>query len=332
MTLDLDRLLAPVSADDPTGPDLAYDPQRHAIEQAFDAPVSIDANGEAGAEGETDWRRIVDAIDAQSARTKDVWLAVYLCRAGARAGVLDLVGTGAAYLAGLIERYWDAVHPRLEEYGVEGRTGACDTLVHFAAFTGPLRHVALLDHPRHGRFTGADLHRFQQHGEAEPGYGALRATLDEPESLERLAAAAARLDTIAAHFHAIDAALAQRAGAGAGTSFAPLHAAVAEIAAAARGFLPAAPVDAAEHGAAEDAVAVATRGVGGTVRSRDDVVRAIDLAIDYYRRAEPHSPVPLLLGRAREWVHRDFMEVLEDIAPNALGDARHLLHFRGGAG
>ena len=77
-------------------------------------------------------------------------------------------------------------------------------------------------------------------------------------------------------------------------------------------------------------VSMPIQGIPTMLRSRDDVLRVIDLAVDYYRRSEPHSPVPLLLGRAREWVQRDFLEVLEDIAPNALGDARQLLHFRGG--
>lgn len=335
MALDLDLLLAPVSDADPAGPDLAYDPQRHEIEQAFEASVSIDANGIAAAEGDTDWRRIVAAIAEQGARTKDIWLAVYLCRAGARAGKLDLVETGARYLAGLIERYWESAHPRLDDYGIEGRTGACDTLASFRAFVGPLRGIVLVDHPRHGAFTGDDLQRFQRGGEAEAGYGPFRATLEDEGSVQRLAEAVARLDGIGALFRSVDAALAARAGTGAGTSFLPIYEALDEIGDAARAFLPQPPVavdEIPDEGAEGGASETPRRAMSGAVRSREDVVRAIDLVIDYYRRSEPNSPVPLLLGRAREWVNRDFMELLEDIAPNAIGDARHLLHYRGDGG
>jgi type VI secretion system protein ImpA len=335
MNPDPELLLAPVSGSDRVGPDLAYDPARHEIEQAFAASVSIDTSGIGESDSDIDWRRIITMIVEQSAQTKDVWLAVYLCRAGARSGRLDVVETGALYLAGLIEDYWQDCHPQLSEYGVEGRIGACDTLTHFSAFTGPLRSMVLLEHPRHGAFTSADLQRFQRGGEAEAQYGSFRATLEDPASLARLAEAASRLEAIDGLFRRVGAALAERAGVGLGASFAPIHEALSEIAAAARGFLPVVatnePVTPDGPQAGIEMVSPTVQGIPAVLRSREDVVQVIDLAVDYYRRCEPHSPVPLLLGRAREWVQRDFLEVLEDIAPNAVGDARQLLHFRGGA-
>jgi type VI secretion system protein ImpA len=332
MTLDLEALLAPVSDADRVGPDLAYDPQRHAIEQAFDSQVSIDSTGTPPTDSDTDWRKIVVAIVEQSDKAKDVWLAVYLCRAGARMGKLDVVEAGAHYLCGLIERYWEDVHPRLEEYGIEGRTGACDTLASYPAFIGPLRNVVLVQHPRHGSFTGEDLLRFQRSGDAESGFGELRGALEDPSGLEQLAIASATIERIEAVFRTVDAALAERAGVGAGASFAPIYQALGEIGGAARAFLPQS-MDADEtpdDPSTEFEVPASMGAVGGPLRSRADVTRAIDLVIAYYRQREPQSPVPLLLGRAREWVDRDFLEVLEDIAPNAMGDARQLLMFRGG--
>ena len=46
MALDVETLLTAVSEDAPSGPDLAYDPERQEIEQAFESSVSIDASGE----------------------------------------------------------------------------------------------------------------------------------------------------------------------------------------------------------------------------------------------------------------------------------------------
>jgi type VI secretion system protein ImpA len=65
------------------------------------------------------------------------------------------------------------------------------------------------------------------------------------------------------------------------------------------------------------------------VRNRDDVARVLDLVLDYYRLHEPSSPVPMLVERARGWIGLDFMAVLEDIAPNAIGDAQAILRLRG---
>src|ERR1700754_936410 len=206
MALDLEKLLAPIAGDDPAGPDLAYDPQRHQIEQAFDTSVSIDASGVAESAGDIDWRVIIAAIADQSERTKDVWLPVYLCRAGARAGQLAAVETGAQALAGLLESFWDHAHPRLEDYGFLGRKGACDTLASFREFVGPLGRVVLMEHSRLGRFTADDLIRFHRGGEGEEGYGPFRAALAEGAQ-EGLGDAAIRLHAIQDAFRRSDALL-----------------------------------------------------------------------------------------------------------------------------
>ncbi|MEM7392468.1 MAG: hypothetical protein AAF492_08965 [Verrucomicrobiota bacterium] len=39
---------------------------------------------------------------------------------------------------------------------------------------------------------------------------------------------------------------------------------------------------------------------------------------DYYRRVEPSSPVPLILGRAKKLVGCSFIDVLKDIAQSAI--------------
>ena len=60
----------------------------------------------------------------------------------------------------------------------------------------------------------------------------------------------------------------------------------------------------------------------GSIRSRDDAMRALDAVADYFRKTEPSSPVPLFCDRAKRLVSRDFFEVLADVAPEALGAAR----------
>ena len=62
--------------------------------------------------------------------------------------------------------------------------------------------------------------------------------------------------------------------------------------------------------------------ISGVVKSRQDVVRVLDAAADFFRRTEPSSPIPLLLARAKRLVSKDFLEVLADIAPDAVAQAR----------
>ncbi|MEA3275637.1 MAG: type VI secretion system protein TssA, partial [Pseudomonadota bacterium] len=58
--------------------------------------------------------------------------------------------------------------------------------------------------------------------------------------------------------------------------------------------------------------------ITGEITSREDVVRTLDKLCDYYSRNEPSSPVPLLLQRARRLAKKDFMDIMRDLAPDAL--------------
>ena len=64
-----------------------------------------------------------------------------------------------------------------------------------------------------------------------------------------------------------------------------------------------------------------TGGVGG-VNSANDVKRTIDLILDYYKRAEPSSPVPIILARAKRLVGADFMTIVKDMAASAEDEVR----------
>jgi type VI secretion system protein ImpA len=60
----------------------------------------------------------------------------------------------------------------------------------------------------------------------------------------------------------------------------------------------------------------------GAIRSRQDAIRALEAAAEFFRRNEPSSPIPLFLDRAKRLVSKDFLEVLADVAPEALPQAR----------
>ena len=54
-----------------------------------------------------------------------------------------------------------------------------------------------------------------------------------------------------------------------------------------------------------------------TISSRQDVIHLLDRICAYYDQYEPASPVPLLLKRARQLVEKNFVEIVEDLAPQA---------------
>jgi type VI secretion system protein ImpA len=79
------------------------------------------------------------------------------------------------------------------------------------------------------------------------------------------------------------------------------------------------------QGTATPQVEVAESAVGGVlgpIKTRQDAIRALEAVAVFFHQTEPSSPVPLLLDRAKRLVSKTFLEVLADIAPGALGEAR----------
>ncbi len=318
MLMPIGELLAPVSEDSPGGEDLYDDPERQQIEQAFeDDPASVD------------WRQVVSLVEAQSRRTKDLWLAVYLARAGARMGRLDVVVTGCEMLAGLLESYWDVLHPSLEEYGVQGRKAPCESLTRIGTFLGPLKRIALIEHARLGAYSAEDLERFERDGEGAEGYGMFRHAVSELPD-DALAMTMVSLRAMRSAIERADQALMARAEGDTGTDFKLAYQTIDSML---RWIAPYSP-DQAGQGEEEDAQAevggstpVAERSLS-RVDSREDVGRAIDAIIEYYARREPTSPIPVALRRVRGWITMDFLAILKDIAPGGMHEAGAVLLSR----
>ena len=54
------------------------------------------------------------------------------------------------------------------------------------------------------------------------------------------------------------------------------------------------------------------------IRSREDVEKCIDLICDYFAEYEPSSPIPILMNRAKKLINLDFVDIVKEIAPDAL--------------
>jgi type VI secretion system protein ImpA len=74
--------------------------------------------------------------------------------------------------------------------------------------------------------------------------------------------------------------------------------------------------DAAAPGARSSAAPV------GRIKSRVDAQRALDSIAEFFRQNEPSSPVPLFIDRAKHLIGKDFLEILENVAPEGVASAR----------
>ena len=332
--MNVDALIAPLSDAEgaEAGPDLGYSDDRSAIE----APFNEDAAGDEV--DEKSWRDSIKLILKQVEQTRDLWLAIYLMRGGAKVGDLSTVADGGRMLAGLLENLWIPVHPTLDEADFIGRKTPCDSLTRVREFLNPLRRVVIFQH-RQGKVSGEDLERFAAQGAGAEGYGAFRAAYEDKDP-ERAAEIKAGFVTAVEQFDALidaikrtDAVLVANAQGATGTNFTALYDTLDSLRAATAPWAGMA----VEAATAQDAGAGAVGGgdgvygsgggpaLSGRVNSRDDVLRAIDAICEYYQAREPGHPVPVMMKRARHWVGMDFLALLDDLVPESMDSARRLL-------
>ncbi|KAF0137806.1 MAG: type VI secretion system protein ImpA [Xanthobacteraceae bacterium] len=65
-------------------------------------------------------------------------------------------------------------------------------------------------------------------------------------------------------------------------------------------------------------------GIPGSVNSRRDVERCLDMIINFYERTEPSSPIPHLARRMRKMVPMNFLQLMEEIAPSGMKEFKNV--------
>jgi type VI secretion system protein ImpA len=84
------------------------------------------------------------------------------------------------------------------------------------------------------------------------------------------------------------------------------------------------PGEAAVAASGDGGPAAAAGRLTGEIQSREDVIKALEKICQYYARHEPSSPLPLLLTRAKRLASKSFLEIVQDLTPDALGQIQAL--------
>ncbi|UKE68437.1 type VI secretion system protein TssA [Xanthomonas cerealis pv. cerealis] len=331
MTEEIERLLQPIDSAEPAGPNLEYDAQFQALEEAARPRPERALGAGVIASEQPSWRQVAEQATALLLRAKDLRVAAHLCTARLHLDGFAGWADGLNLLSLLLERYWDAVHPRLDaDADPIERVNALASLVDHATLH-TVRSTRLLQglHPAHFSLRDLRLAQGVQReadgvDEERPGLGAIDTCLRETplQALVDLDATLLRAEEALAAI----ARLFNERTPGSGPALDPALRDLREL----RAFLAAyllernasmeqSPADAASDG--ERAVDVA-RAANGAIERREDVMRALQQLCDYYARREPSSPVPLLLRRAQRLVGLDFAALLRDLAPGGIAELR----------
>jgi type VI secretion system protein ImpA len=324
--LNLEALLAPVSAGQPCGEDLAFSSEVDAIARARQADdPSLEQGAWVTDLKEADWKFVArSSAQLIEKRSKDLQLAVWLVEAGVKTapagGGLRTLADSLLLIAMLCERYWDGLYPLPDEDGFERRIG---NLAWVASRIAPwLREVPLTEGAQafalrdfdvarmHGGDQLAKLEAARAGGSGGFWQGLLR-------DCEGCAAAIDRLE------QSVDA----RLGAD-GPSFSAAKSGLESVLLFVKPMVkPAAGAPAAGKAAVDGAVpaspatAGAVPSAGGPLQDRTQALAQLRAVAEFFRRTEPHSPVAYLADKAAGWgelpLHAWLRTVIKDEASYA---------------
>jgi len=346
--IDIESILSEVVGDEPCGKDLEYDPDFISFETKVVGKPEQRIGDSYIPPEPPNWREVQQDAIALLNRTKDLRVAVHLTKALLNTTGFEGMSDGLAVVRGLIERYWDNFHPRLDpddDNDPTMRVNILASLCDASSFVQVIRDTDIVNSRALGRFSLRDI---------DIAMGALSAQSDDDRTIDMATVDAAfmdaDLDAVRSDFEAIsqchehitqiDTYVTEKVGASGAMNLDELtsmfkHARqfIAERLArrgerdAVSGEAAGTDVMGSESDSATEAAVVSSvaTAVPGKINSREDAMKALDRVCDYYTRCEPSSPVPLLLRRAKRLATKDFMGILRDMLPDGLSDASKIV-------
>jgi type VI secretion system protein ImpA len=329
--IDIDPILAPIGPDDPCGPNLEYDPAFAELDRlALGKPEQQIGATLVPAEA-ADWQAVQKSALALLARSKDLRVAGQLTKAMVRTSGWPGFAAGVAIVRGLVERYWEGLHPRLDPDDGHDPTMRMNVLAGLTdgALLSAVRALPLVSSRTFGRLSLRDVEvaagEVPAPTETNP---ATTATVDgavndcDLDGLEETATAAR---ACAAALEGLEASLTERVGAGSVPSLGRLTTLVGK----ATGFLGMAlarrrPSEAVTDGDSSGHLAGSGVSMSGGISSRDEVLRALDKICAYYARYEPSSPIPMFMQRCKRLVTMSFVDIIKELVPDGVNQVETL--------
>ena len=335
--IDLAVLLAPIEGEHPAGPDpredfspnSLYFRLRDARSEARAAERQLDTADAGERPAPPQWGPVSRlAITLLQTQAKDLEAASWLTEALLRTDGLAGMAAGFQLMAGLVETYWDDVHPLPDDEGTARRLatvaglngeGAEGTLIQ------PLRKIPLF-----ALASGEMLAFWQYQQSAE-----VATIADDTRREQRLSAGVTPFDTVEdaarasipvlsrvrqsaraclAAWQTLEKALDRYAEAPPMGRVRDLLEEVVSVAGRYTGSeITETEIESVETTATERPPVIA--GVG-RITTREEALRVLDEAADFFRRTEPHSPLAYTLREAVRRGRLTWPELLEEIVPD----------------
>ena len=342
--IDTSAWAGPLSEGEPCGPNLEFDGDFGALDRASQGKPEQQFGATVIPAEEPDWKEMDGLARGLMDRTRDLRVLGQLTVARLRLGGLPDYAALLEVSRGWLADLWDSLHPQLDPEDDNDPTLRANALLLVASPAWVLRYLRdlpLVRAPRVGQFSWRQMSMATGQlppppNEEPPSETTIRGAFAEADPAA-VAATTTAVKAARAALRGISDAFDDKGGAGSGPNFDDIEKlfhemerfldrfAVHEDAAGA----PADEMDAgADDAAPMSAATAAPRPVGASaasltaVNTRADALRLLDLVCQYYERTEPSSPLPLLIRRAQRLADKSFIEILTDLAPDGVMQAR----------
>lgn len=350
--INIESILTEKSPQAPSGEvDLASDP-------AFiDLEIKIEGTPEREFDGKTiqeakapNWKEVQEAAVELLSRSHDLRVAMFLTRTLLHTNGVDGLGDGLALLQGMVDRYWGSLYPLLDP---EDGNDPMQRLNILAALSlgdeilSPLRQTSLCASDVMGQFCFRDVliasGKIDAPGDDQkttPKIQDIEAAFKDSDA-DYLMAQKTGIAKALKHLAALRDALVKKIDASqfeALIDFAQLNSVLMEMEAfmdkQLEGRRVAPSPDSGQDARAggngdappDQASQLSSQRPTDVINGRRDVIRLLDKICLYYEQNEPGSPVPLLLKRAGQLVDKNFIEIIQDLAPDSADKLNHLLN------
>ncbi|REL27679.1 type VI secretion system protein TssA [Thalassotalea euphylliae] len=286
------------------------------------------------------WRELETNTLAYLEQSKDINIIVLLSQIALNTRGLSAFSDCIRGLSQVVTNYWQELFPELDpdDGDATERISALGNLLHTDKTIKPLRQTALASSKVFGAISLLDIEIVQGFSTApndreltEQQLAAIFKDTDQ-EALQLLNSQVQLCSDSLADLHSH---LEEKVGVGQGVNFAPITDLLRKMQSAFNQYSDSIDNNENSHEQAQEladggepstsALANAeAAAVTGEIQGRADVEKALDKICDYFRKHEPSSPVPLLLNRAKQLVHKDFLEIIEDLAPDGAEQVKKL--------
>ena len=338
---ELELLQSPVEGPLPCGEDLEYDPDFMALQQAATGKREQQFGSTIIPAEPPDWARVERIATQLCKRTLDVRVLVLLTLAWTESRGLPGYVDGLRVVDGILQKYWDDVHPRVVDGDFEDPLPRMNALAALAEAEGlgrSVRDARLLED------AGASMSLRQ----VEALLDSSKADqIDYPGGIGRLREVARRAqEKAAAPVMALHAALGllqrirETSERALGQSWTPDFSRLERSLRTVVQLLPEqaqpAPPEAlkvasgnepAQAAASAQGTASPLNGASGQglasikdieISTRDDVQVLLEKACQYMERTEPSHPAPMLIRRAQRLLDLNFFQIIEELVPEGL--------------